>query len=532
MRNTAVKALPTVSPLRPHRLTLSATSSTLFIRAAAATSGSPARSSLSMSSATASKSHTTSFPVAEHFEWIRPTVRTVLPYRTRATGGAVSSGAFCSVCNGDCEESEYLYQCDDCHISVHPSCYYHLPPTLQYNIFICLACQCKRIRLDGRYRYDNDAVPIKGQDALRSQQLIAAPLSCALCGVESERVLLKPTNENTWACLICAVWLEELWLNDNGIIQISDLHPDRALTRCLLCHRSGACIQCSHRSCYVAFHPSCARIAGYRMELHVIQDRDTAEQILNVEEFTDAYASPVWCPKHCASKWKEVEYLNRAKKWKNAGDDAGAAKKNKRKSKTSDRRRLVSITKRKRESDDDDDDRPQEESVKKARVSSVKAKSSKKSTPAKKASRRVASDADNEQSASSDEELSPDVTLTTNQMKTKKSASLAPSRAAARSQTITMSAMKAAIVADAKSSIKPVKTSSKPKKTSASTDTADDENEPLSPAIAVAPQLTLPRSRVVPQSKTSLLNIKPKLFDSKTKQQSSTDVDAYLHDIL
>lgn len=147
----------------------------------------------------------------------------------------------CNVCHMDEEyENNLFLQCDKCRMMVHARCYGELEPTGGV-LWLCNLCR--------------PGAP-------------ESPL-CCLCPVVGGA--MKPTTDGRWAHLACAIWIPETCLSDikkmEPIDGLSRINKDRWKLSCSICHVShGACIQCSNHNCCVAFHPLCARAAGFCLE--------------------------------------------------------------------------------------------------------------------------------------------------------------------------------------------------------------------------------------------------------------------------
>ncbi len=176
------------------------------------------------------------------------------PWRD-ATDGKFSSinvkwsGERCSVCDADTDfDYDQLVTCDMCGITVHQSCYgvQDVPGVEQ--MWFCRACEL--------HDSENNS---SGQ----------APLQCCLCPVAGGA--LKPTTiQGIWAHVACLQWIPEVSVDNTDLMEpisgIRSIERDRWELLCYVCkQRMGAKIQC--KSCYNAYHPLCARIAGFRMEI-------------------------------------------------------------------------------------------------------------------------------------------------------------------------------------------------------------------------------------------------------------------------
>ncbi|KAL1801903.1 hypothetical protein ACET3Z_030550 [Daucus carota] len=150
----------------------------------------------------------------------------------------------CNVCYTDEEyDISPFLQCDNCRMMVHTSCYGELEPA-DGTLWYCNLCR------------------------------VGAPESpppCCLCPLAGGA--MKPTTDGRWAHLACAISIPETCLLDvrkmepiDGLNRINKIRWKLLCSICGVSH--GACIQCSNSSCYVAYHPLCARAAGYFLEFY------------------------------------------------------------------------------------------------------------------------------------------------------------------------------------------------------------------------------------------------------------------------
>ncbi|CAA3024743.1 histone-lysine N-methyltransferase ATX2-like [Olea europaea subsp. europaea] len=148
----------------------------------------------------------------------------------------------CNVCHMDEEYDDNLFlQCDKCRMMVHARCYGELQPVGGV-LWLCNLCR------PGAPEFSPP---------------------CCLCPVIGGA--MKPTTDGRWAHLACAIWIPETCLTDvkkmEPIDGLSRINKDRWKLTCSICGISyGACIQCSNSTCRVAYHPLCARAAGFCVE--------------------------------------------------------------------------------------------------------------------------------------------------------------------------------------------------------------------------------------------------------------------------
>lgn len=167
------------------------------------------------------------------------------------------SGERCCVCDQDGDtDDDQIITCDRCGIAVHQSCYGVSKVPGVEEMWLCRACELKE---DGK----------------------PAP-QCCLCPVAGGA--LKPANlGGLWCHSACVQWVPEVAVEDpetmEPITGIRSIQKERWDLQCTVCKsRMGAKIQCE--SCFTAYHPLCARIAGYKMEmLETGDDGDDVELI-------------------------------------------------------------------------------------------------------------------------------------------------------------------------------------------------------------------------------------------------------------
>lgn len=190
----------------------------------------------------------------------------------------------CNVCHMDEEyENNLFLQCDKCRMMVHARCYGELEPTGGV-LWLCNLCR--------------PGAP-------------ESPL-CCLCPVVGGA--MKPTTDGRWAHLACAIWIPETCLSDikkmEPIDGLSRINKDRWKLLCSICGVShGACIQCSNNNCRVAYHPLCARAAGFCLEPEDIErqhlvplDEDEEDQCIQLLSF---------CRKHRPSSHERLTFDER-----------------------------------------------------------------------------------------------------------------------------------------------------------------------------------------------------------------------------
>ncbi|KAI8971081.1 PHD-zinc-finger like domain-containing protein [Pilobolus umbonatus] len=189
--------------------------------------------------------------------------------------------AKCAVCDdGECENSNAIVFCDGCNLAVHQDCYGI--PYIPEGQWLCRKCMVSPEH----------------------------PVSCIFCPREGGA--FKQTTTNQWGHLICAIWIPEVNLSNSVYMEpidnIENIPKNRWKLTCSICRqRHGACIQCDHKHCFVAFHVTCARWARLcmRMKLHGTQH--------------DGANLKAYCDRHTPRDYKEQvdvdKWMTAAQQW-------------------------------------------------------------------------------------------------------------------------------------------------------------------------------------------------------------------------
>ncbi|KAG6422852.1 hypothetical protein SASPL_113234 [Salvia splendens] len=144
----------------------------------------------------------------------------------------------CNVCHMDEEyENNLFLQCDKCRM---------MTLVLRFNGFTMTMLRSVHARCYGELE------PSGGVLWLCNLCRPGAPVSplCCLCPVVGGA--MKPTADGHWAHLACAIWIPETCLSD-----IKKMEPIDGIDRIN---------KCTDFNCCVAFHPLCARAAGFCLE--------------------------------------------------------------------------------------------------------------------------------------------------------------------------------------------------------------------------------------------------------------------------
>ncbi|QSL65621.1 hypothetical protein MERGE_002934 [Pneumocystis wakefieldiae] len=175
----------------------------------------------------------------------------------------------CSICDdGECENVNAIVFCDGCNLAVHQDCYGI--PYIPEGQWLCRKC-------------------------LISPQ---STLNCVFCPNTSGA--FKQTSDNRWAHLLCAIWIPEVTVMNTvyqePIDNIYKIPASRWKLICYICQqRMGASIQCANKSCYRAFHVTCARM----IKLYMPMKKNSTE----LKAYCDKHVPSFWRNEHNIAKF-------------------------------------------------------------------------------------------------------------------------------------------------------------------------------------------------------------------------------------
>ncbi|KAF2501092.1 hypothetical protein BU16DRAFT_499982 [Lophium mytilinum] len=187
----------------------------------------------------------------------------------------------CAICDdGDCENTNAIVFCDGCDLAVHQECYG--VPFIPEGQWLCRRCQ-----LVGR------GTPVSEHPG------------CIFCpNIEGA---FKQTTSMKWSHLLCAIWIPEVSLGNTTFMEpvqdVEKVPRSRWKLSCYICkQKMGACVQCGNKSCYEAFHVTCARRARLFLKMKSSGSSGT----------TDASVLKAFCDKHCPPEWRRENDVERA----------------------------------------------------------------------------------------------------------------------------------------------------------------------------------------------------------------------------
>ncbi|PKI83844.1 Nto1p [Malassezia vespertilionis] len=188
--------------------------------------------------------------------------------------------SLCAICDdNECENMNAIVFCDGCNLAVHQDCYGI--PYIPEGQWLCRKCTVSPDR----------------------------PVSCTLC--PNEGGAFKQTTRGAWAHLLCALWIPETGVANPVYMEpidgVEDIPKARWRLRCYLCNsKSGACIQCEHRSCFTAFHVVCARRAGLLTQARRHRTDEEADQPSGEQDGAGSQPLGAYCHHHLSPAQKQA----------------------------------------------------------------------------------------------------------------------------------------------------------------------------------------------------------------------------------
>lgn len=182
----------------------------------------------------------------------------------------------CAVCGGtECDNSNAIVFCDGCDIAVHQECYGVV--FIPEGQWLCRRCMISKNR----------------------------KIDCLFC--PSLTGAFKQTDNGCWGHVVCGIWIPELHFGNihymEPISGIEYIPKSRWKLGCYICKQEkGACIQCSNRNCFAAYHTTCAKRAGLYMNFNGCSVLDAASK-----NFPSGSCLESFCHKHSPNGWPSCE---------------------------------------------------------------------------------------------------------------------------------------------------------------------------------------------------------------------------------
>ncbi|XP_065322080.1 protein Jade-3-like isoform X2 [Gordionus sp. m RMFG-2023] len=228
----------------------------------------------------------------------------------------------CDVCRSpDSEEGNEMVFCDICNICVHQACYGIVK--IPRGSWLCNPCQTQSTD-SSLLPPPSLPLPSVSPSSQSSHMIPYSPVSttsntqprCCLC--PNPGGALKPTPSGSkWCHVSCALWIPEIGIGDpdkmEPITGIARIPAERWNFVCAVCKgkRNGACIQCSVKSCRIAFHVTCGFKGGLDMKADWHHHVEHTKKYCNPESTSSTSTIntqhpdvklKAYCPKHSRKK--------------------------------------------------------------------------------------------------------------------------------------------------------------------------------------------------------------------------------------
>ncbi|XWS25217.1 hypothetical protein CRYUN_Cryun27aG0050700 [Craigia yunnanensis] len=156
-----------------------------------------------------------------------------------------------------CRRSETLLNpilvCSGCKVAVHLDCYRNVKETT--GPWCCELCE------------ELFSSRSSGASSLNFWEKPYCATECGLCGGTTGA--FRKSVDGQWIHAFCAEWVLESTFRRGQVNPVEGMEmASRGVDICCICHhKHGACIKCSYGHCQTTFHPSCARSAGFYMNM-------------------------------------------------------------------------------------------------------------------------------------------------------------------------------------------------------------------------------------------------------------------------
>ncbi|CEP62803.1 Nto1p LALA0_S06e04214g [Lachancea lanzarotensis] len=176
----------------------------------------------------------------------------------------------CAVCGlSECDNSNAIVFCDGCDVAVHQECYGVV--FIPEGQWLCRRCMISRNR----------------------------KINCLFC--PSHTGAFKQTDRGSWGHVVCGLWIPELFFVNSHYMEPIDgielIPRSRWKLTCYICKQKvGACIQCSNKNCFAAFHVTCAKRAGLYLDFGSCSIAEVSSNApgLRLQSFCDRHSPPDW----------------------------------------------------------------------------------------------------------------------------------------------------------------------------------------------------------------------------------------------
>ncbi|OMP12216.1 Zinc finger, PHD-type [Corchorus olitorius] len=159
----------------------------------------------------------------------------------------------CDICRRSETMLNPILVCSGCKVAVHLDCYRNVKEST--GPWCCELCE---ELLSSRS---------SGAPSLNFWEKPYPAAECGLCGGTTGA--FRKSVDGQWVHAFCAEWVLESTFRRGQVNPVEGMEvASRGVDICCICRRrQGACIKCSYGHCQTTFHPSCARSAGFFMNV-------------------------------------------------------------------------------------------------------------------------------------------------------------------------------------------------------------------------------------------------------------------------
>ncbi|XP_022747157.1 uncharacterized protein LOC111296845 isoform X2 [Durio zibethinus] len=159
----------------------------------------------------------------------------------------------CDICRRSETVLNPILVCSSCKVAVHLDCYCNVKKST--GPWCCELCE------------ELFSSRSSGASSLNFWEKSYPAAECGLCGGTTGA--FRKCMDGQWVHAFCAEWVLESTFRRGQVNAVDGMEMiSRGVDMCCICHRKhGGCIKCSYGHCQTTFHPSCARSAGFYMNV-------------------------------------------------------------------------------------------------------------------------------------------------------------------------------------------------------------------------------------------------------------------------
>nr|KJB16265.1 hypothetical protein B456_002G220300 [Gossypium raimondii] len=159
----------------------------------------------------------------------------------------------CDICRRSETVLNPILVCSGCKVAVHLDCYRNVKEST--GPWRCELCE------------ELFSSRSSGAPSLNFWEKPYPAAECGLCGGTTGA--FRKSVDGQWVHAFCAEWVLESTFRRGQVNPVEGMHlASRGVdVCCICCCKRGACIKCGYGHCQITFHPSCARSAGFCMNV-------------------------------------------------------------------------------------------------------------------------------------------------------------------------------------------------------------------------------------------------------------------------